>query len=69
METVLKIADRCDRCRAQAFVRVVMSSGLPLDFCGNHFRRYELALLAQAADIIDERWRINDKPSPSAAPV
>ncbi|WP_245679157.1 DUF7455 domain-containing protein [Actinomadura hibisca] len=63
----LKIADRCDRCGAQAFVRVEFD-GLDLLFCGHHYRRHEMALLNRVphAHVHDERDRINVKPSVSA---
>ena len=39
--TELTILDRCDRCLANARVRVVFSSGADLLFCGHHGRRFE----------------------------
>ena len=48
----LQVKDRCDRCGAQALVRVQMPSELLLDFCGHHYRQHELALMAQGADVI-----------------
>lgn len=67
--------DRCDKCSAQAFVRV----GKPVQplpgatevwdllFCGHHFQENEPALLAQGFTIAeDERESINVKPSISA---
>lgn len=29
--------DRCDRCNAQAYIRVELYSGLDLVFCGHHY--------------------------------
>ena len=58
-------ADRCDRCGAQAFVKVEMASGGDLLFCDHDYRRHELVLLAYAARVIDEREHINARPSPS----
>lgn len=46
----LKIADRCDQCGAQAFVRVTLSTG-ELLFCGHHGNEHEPALVAQGAVI------------------
>ena len=46
-------ADRCDRCGAQAFVRVVLSSG-DLMFCGHHAKAYEDKLREKAVDWVDE---------------
>ena len=49
----LTAADRCDRCGAQAFVRVVLSSG-DLLFCAHHAKAYEDKLRATAVDWVDE---------------
>ena len=64
-EKVLKVADRCDRCQAQAFVKVTGTAG-ELYFCGHHFRKYEEGLQKYAYEIIDERDSINEKPESSA---
>ena len=59
--------DRCDRCGAQAFVRATIpaADGMELLFCGHHFRKNELQLLATGATVRDERDRINEQPSVS----
>jgi hypothetical protein len=49
----LTAADRCDRCGAQAFVRVVLSAG-DLLFCGHHAKAYEVGLREKAVDWVDE---------------
>ncbi len=49
----LTAADRCDRCGAQALVRVVLSSG-ELLFCGHHAKAYEDKLRDKAVDWVDE---------------
>lgn len=36
--------DRCDRCRAQAYIRVELFSGLDLVFCGHHYGEHREAL-------------------------
>ncbi|WNN93682.1 hypothetical protein SEA_CALLINALLBARBZ_32 [Arthrobacter phage CallinAllBarbz] len=59
---VLRVADRCDRCGAQAFVKATLPGAHPLLFCGHHYRKHEPALLQADARIIDERSRINPKP-------
>ncbi len=46
-------ADRCDRCGAQARVRVQLASG-ELLFCAHHGKAYEPTLKASAAAWIDE---------------
>lgn len=58
-ERKLQIADRCDRCAAQAFVIVKGVTG-ELYFCGHHFTKNEEALTKFAFEIIDERDFIND---------
>ena len=64
--TSLLIADRCDRCPAQAFVAVEIH-GSELLFCGHHYRKNEIGLVAAgAAVILDSRDSINEKPSVSA---
>lgn len=63
----LKVADRCCRCGAQAFVAVLLSTANQhaLHFCGHHYTKHELALMGALA-IRDERHLINTEPSPSA---
>jgi hypothetical protein len=48
----LKVADRCDRCSAQALVRVQMPSKKLLDFCQHDYRKHELALITQGANVV-----------------
>ena len=50
--TVLRAEDRCDRCGAQALVRVVLPSG-ELLFCGHHFTKHAGQLLPLAVRIDD----------------
>lgn len=61
----LGIADRCDCCGAQAFVRAVFVSG-ELTFCGHHGRALQAALERDAILFEDATEMINPKPSPSA---
>lgn len=61
----LTLADRCDRCGAQAFVRVEFVEG-SLMFCGHHFRKNEDVLRERAIFVQDELDKINLKPSLSA---
>ncbi len=51
--TTLTAADRCDRCGAQAYVRVVLTSG-DLLFCGHHAKAYEDKLRETAVEWVDE---------------
>ena len=53
----LRAVDRCDRCGAQAYVSATVE-GVPLLFCGHHYRRHEDALRAVATEIVDERERL-----------
>ena len=46
-------ADRCDRCGAQARVRVVLASG-DLVFCAHHAKAYEAKLRDTAVEWLDE---------------
>lgn len=61
----LRLADRCDQCNAQAFVRVTFGNGADLLFCGHHFHRHEVVLMARHSDLTvqDERDKINHKPT------
>ncbi|MDO5753949.1 hypothetical protein [Arthrobacter sp.] len=58
----LTTLDRCDRCGAQAYVRVVLeSSGGELLFCGHHARAVESTLKPLASEWYDETSRLHDK--------
>jgi hypothetical protein len=59
----LSATDRCDRCNAQAYVRVVLPGGTDLQFCGHHWSRHEDALRPKAEHIIDETHRLSDNPA------
>jgi len=56
----LSATDRCDRCNAQAYVRVVLPAGTDLLFCAHHWSAYEEALRPQAAQIVDETRRLTE---------
>lgn len=56
--------DRCDRCGAQAYVKVVLAAGGELLFCAHHARAHEDALRPLASEIIDESDRLHRKPEP-----
>lgn len=58
-EFTLTAMDRCDRCKAQAYVLVKGVSG-DLLFCGHHFHKYEDKLREFAFEIVDERERLNE---------
>ncbi|HZI97475.1 MAG TPA: hypothetical protein VFD41_08115 [Actinomycetales bacterium] len=59
----LTAADRCDRCGAQAYLRVHLSSGGELLFCAHHGRAHSDKLREVAARIIDESSRLSDVPA------
>lgn len=64
---VLTNADRCDQCGAQAFIWVNMpNSKSGLLYCIHHFNRNEAKLREVAIDFVDERYKINVKPSASS---
>jgi hypothetical protein len=50
----LTASDRCDRCGAQAYIRVVLASGGELLFCAHHGRAHEAKLREIAAGIQDQ---------------
>jgi len=52
--TPLTAADRCDRCGAQAYVRVMLTTGGELLFCAHHGREHSPKLQQIAAEIQDE---------------
>ena len=54
----LTARDRCDRCGAQAYVRVLLPSRLELLFCAHHNRQYASALTEIAVEICDETDRL-----------
>ena len=49
----LAASDRCDRCGAQAYVQVVLTSGGDLLFCGHHAREHLDKLRPRADQIHD----------------
>jgi hypothetical protein len=54
----LTVVDRCDRCGARAYVRVLLPSGLELLFCAHHTRQHASALTKIAVEIHDETERL-----------
>lgn len=63
----LTAADRCDRCGATAYVRVVLQSGGELLFCSHHARKHLDALRPLAARIDDESERLDAINAPQHA--
>ena len=54
----LTAVDRCDRCGARAYVRVLLPSRLELLFCAHHSQEYASALTKIAVEIHDETDRL-----------
>jgi hypothetical protein len=61
--TGLTALDRCDRCGAQAYVRVLLANGGELLFCAHHGRAHSDKLRAVAAQIHDETDRLHGTPA------
>lgn len=58
-DRALDASDRCDRCGAQAYLRVVLSSGGELLFCAHHGRAHSDKLKQVALKIQDETSKVN----------
>jgi hypothetical protein len=56
----LNAMDLCDRCGAQAYVRVVLPGSGELFFCAHHSRQHAEALAKIAAEIQDETQRLSE---------
>ena len=59
----LSAADRCDRCGAQAYLRVELQSGGELLFCAHHAREHGDKLKEIAANVVDETHKLSANPS------
>jgi hypothetical protein len=55
----LTALDLCDRCGAQAYVRVLLPNSGELLFCAHHSREHLPALKKVAIDIQDETQRLS----------
>ena len=56
----LSAVDRCDRCGAQAYLRVHLKSGFDLLFCAHHAREHGEKLREVAEHVQDETDRLGD---------
>jgi hypothetical protein len=54
----LTTSDRCDRCGAQAYVRVRLITG-ELHFCAHHAKQFEPSLKKIAVEIQDETAKLS----------
>jgi len=61
----LTAADRCDRCGAQAYLRVELQSGGELLFCAHHAREHGDKLKEIAATVVDETDKLHKAPGPA----
>jgi hypothetical protein len=61
--TPLTAVDRCDRCGAQAYLRVSLQGGGELLFCAHHAREHGDKLREIAAYVHDETDRLADAPA------
>jgi len=67
LATPLAATDRCDRCGAQAYVRVVLSKGGELLFCAHHGRAHQVRLRELDAAITDETDRLTAEATTSSS--
>jgi hypothetical protein len=58
-DAALNAADRCDRCGAQAYMRVTLAGGFDLLFCAHHGKEHADKLKQVALKIHDESARIS----------
>ncbi len=56
----LTAIDRCDRCGAQAYLRVQLQSGGELLFCAHHAREHGDKLREVASHVQDETDKLGD---------
>lgn len=59
----LTAADRCDRCGAQAYLRVELQSGGELLFCAHHAREHGDKLREIAVNLTDETHKLTGTPT------
>jgi hypothetical protein len=65
--TPLTAVDRCDRCGAQAYLRVSLQGGGELLFCAHHAREHGDKLREIAAYVHDETDKLADTPATVAS--
>jgi hypothetical protein len=58
LDDSLTAADRCDRCGAQAYLRVTLTSGGELLFCAHHAKAHSDKLKQVALTIKDETHKL-----------
>ncbi|GAA5156706.1 hypothetical protein GCM10023340_45280 [Nocardioides marinquilinus] len=60
--STLTAEDRCDRCGAQAYLRVELLSGGDLLFCAHHAREHGEKLREVATTVVDETHKLAGTP-------
>lgn len=58
----LTASDRCDRCGAQAYLRVELAAGTELLFCAHHAREHGDKLREVAINVHDETHKLSGTP-------
>ena len=61
--STLTAEDRCDRCGAQAYLRVELQAGGELLFCAHHAREHGEALKEIAVNLHDETHKLQNTPA------
>jgi len=61
--SALTATDRCDRCGAQAYLRVELATGGELLFCAHHAREHGDKLRAIAVTVHDETEKLSNTPA------
>ncbi|HET6698960.1 MAG TPA: hypothetical protein VFG88_07730 [Nocardioidaceae bacterium] len=61
--TPLTALDRCDRCGAQAYLRVELAQGGELLFCAHHAREHGDKLREIAVSVQDETDKLSETPA------
>jgi hypothetical protein len=61
--TPLSALDRCDRCGAQAYLRVHLKGGFELLFCAHHAREHAEKLREVAEHVQDETAKLGKTPA------
>lgn len=59
----LTAEDRCDRCGAQAYLRVELHVGGELLFCAHHAREHGDKLKEVAVNVLDETHKLTNTPA------
>ena len=65
-QAALTALDRCDRCGAQAYLRVELQTGGELLFCAHHAREHGDKLREIAATVVDETHKLATPSTPAA---